>query len=349
MDNPISFTSSRVYSVPDTRFTRHGFSLQRPTTVLKPACPITSVNMLPYQVATSGVPYGYTLVPQQVLGPGQRLVPVPGGGRNVYSLVDIDDEEEEYAPPPRRPRSRLLDDEENPEMEAFSATTRQIRKDADAILQRLGSTRPTKSSNFWRTYDYDTRSITPRYLAPPPDRSSLYSRPITPTLDEEPDPFLQSLRPGRRGAGGSRLVTTSLGPERVYTPTSLTAHRVQTLYKELDEPLYAPELKHFDYTACLRQNRAADQEKVRGDVHRRAVLLEPSSGLAEAREKRTSLKLDRLGYDPNSVKSNISIRAQYAAMRAAAGRNLRKPTGLATLSVEPAAPRPSSAASAPST
>ncbi|ODM90634.1 hypothetical protein Ocin01_16048 [Orchesella cincta] len=189
--------------------------------------------MLPYQVATSGVPYGYTLVPQQVLGPGQRLVPVPGG-RNVYSLVDMDDE------------GRLR-----------SPTS------PSSFPSRLSSTRPARATNFWRTYDYDTRSLTPRYLAPPPDRSTI--RPITPTLDEEPDQFLQSLRPsGRRG--GSRLVTASYsgGAERVYTPTSLTAHRVQSLYKELDEPLYAPELKNFDYTACLRRDRAADQEKVRG-------------------------------------------------------------------------------------
>lgn len=49
MDYPISFNNNRVYSVPDTRFTKYGFALQRPAAVLQPSSPITSVNMLPYQ------------------------------------------------------------------------------------------------------------------------------------------------------------------------------------------------------------------------------------------------------------------------------------------------------------
>lgn len=278
-------------------------------------------------MAAPGVPYGYALVPQSMLvNPGQRLVPVTGG-RNVYSYVDVDDEEEEYNPPaPRRPRSRILDDTESPEMEEFSAATRQIRKDANNILQRLGSSKPTsKASQLFRNYDYDTRPLTSKYLAPPPDRSHL--RPTSPSLDEEPDPVLQSLRPGRRyGSLGSRPSTSTYGTDRVFTPTSLTANRIQSLYKDLDESLYAPEIKSFDYTECLRRDRKAAGEKVRGDVQCRAALLDTSPSLADARERRSSVKRERLGYDPNSVKSNISIRAQYAAMRAAASRNIRIPS-----------------------
>lgn len=291
-------------------------------------------------MATAGVPYGYTLVPQPMLGPvtpSQRFLPMPGG-RSIYSLADTEDDEDEYVPPPPRPRSRIVDDDDAPEMEQFSIATKQIRKDADAILQRLNATKPkSKASDFFRNYDYDTKALTSKYLAPPPDRSHL--RPTSPSLDDEPDPVLQSLRPGRgrRGGGGSGVSGSfssrpilSTGSDRVFTPTSITANRIQSLYKDLDDSLYSPEIKSFDYTECLRRDREAASEKVKGDVSRRAVLLEPSLGLAESREKRSSVKRERLGYDPNSVRSNINIRAQYAAMRAAAGGHTRKPP-----SVEP--------------
>lgn len=308
-------------------------------------------------MATPGVPYGYTLVPtQQLLPQGQRLVPVHGG-RNVYSVMDLDDEEEEYAPPPR-PRSRVLDDLDSPEMDEFSATTRQIRKDANSILERLGTSKPkSKASQLFSTYDYDTRPITSRYLAPAPDRSHL--RGHSPLLDDELDPVLQSLRPGRRTIGTCSRPLTNRGTDRIFTPQSMTANRIQSLYNQLDEPVYAPEIKHFDYTECLRRDRPesirrdreAAREKVTGDINRRATLLEPSSGLAEARERRSSVKRERLGYDPNSVKSNISIRAQYAAMRAAATRTVRTPTPSALLHIPNPRQAPSneSATSASST
>lgn len=268
-----------------------------------------------------------SMAPMAPMAPiAPRLYPVPGG-RNIYSIADDEDIDDEYVPPPPRPRSRVVDDDiDSPAMEEFSAATRQIRKDADSILQRLGSSKkPTKtsSSNFFKNYDYDTRPLTSKYLAPPPDRSHL--RGASPSLDEEPDPVLQSLRPGRRYGTSSRPLSSTVGTDRIYTPTSITANRIQSLYKDLDEPLYSPEIKSFDYTECLRRDREEVGAKVRGDVNRRAALMDTPSALLDARERRSSLKRDRLGYDPGSVKSNISIRAQYAAMRAAAGRNIRNP------------------------
>jgi len=308
-----SVVPSGVYSVPDVRLTRQGLYGERPTSFIRPGLPITPVNMLPYQGGP--VPYGYTLVPQTMV-PQQRLMLVQPGTRTRYSVVDYDDEEpEEYVPirPKKRSSDIINDIIDSPEMDEFSAKTRQIRKDAESVLQRLNTSRPTSSraSDFFRTYDYDRRPLLQRYPSPLPERTLTRS----PYLEEEDEPLTS--RRSYRYSGAS-----SLRPTSAISPINLTKERVRSVYQDLEEPIPFRAPRTYDFAHPDSVSLRNPSDKVKAEINRKAMLKEPSKAIGRS----SSLK-SRIGCDANEVRNNISIRAHYAAMREAASRDvsLRKP------------------------
>jgi hypothetical protein len=240
-------------------------------------------------------------------------------------VVDYDDEEpEEYVPirPKKRSSDLIHEMIDSPEMEEFSAKTRQIRKDAESVLQRLNTTRPTTSraSDFFKSYDYDRRPLMQRYPSPLPERS--YTARRSPYLDEEEEPTTSS----RRRYG------TSLRPSNL-TSMGLTKERIRSVYQDLEEPITFRAPRTFDYSypdtylsssSALRSPRDIARDTVQSEINRKAALKqEPPRPVGRS----SSLRAGRIGQEASDVRNNISIRAHYAAMREAASRdvNLRKP------------------------
>jgi hypothetical protein len=241
---------------------------------------------------------------------------VQPGARTSYSMVDYDDEEpEEYVPirPKKRSSDIINEVTDSPEMEEFAAKTRQIRKDADAVLQRLNTTRPTsRATDFFKNYDYDRRPLVQRYPSPLPERT--YSR-RSPYMDED-----EELTTSRRSYGG---YASSLRPS-AYTPMGLTKDRIRSVYQELDEPLSFRTPKSYDYLHPDTLVPRTPRETVQSEINRKAALKqEPPKPIGRS----SSLRSNRIGQDANDVRNNINIRAHYAAMREAASRDvsLRKP------------------------
>lgn len=279
-------------------------------------------------MATSPVPFGYQIVPQSS-HPGQRVIYLQPSPRPTYhtSALDLDDEEEEYVPirSPAQRASRFVEDLcDSPELDEFSATTRRIRRDAESALQRVSSSKPAyqpmTASNYFKNYDFE------RIYGPPRTPTERVTRATTPISVADDDDELDHLvrRKAYRGHGGNSL--SAYGPRS--TGTSLVTNKIKSIYRDLDEPVpfsCAKSPEHLSATTSALLSDFAGA-KVRTDVNTKAFLREPPSSSSSSgyrssgsfREPRTYTR------NPDQVKNNISIRAQYAAVREAANRGIRK-------------------------
>ncbi|OXA64432.1 uncharacterized protein LOC110863628 isoform X2 [Folsomia candida] len=311
---------SGVYSVPDVRLIRQGFYGERPTSFIRPGLPITPVNMLPYQGGS--IPYGYTLVPNTTVVPQQRLMMCQPGIRTTYSVVDDDEDVDDYVPirPKKRSQDVISEIMDSPEMDEFSAQTREIRRNADAVLQRLNTTKPTsRATDFFKSYDYDTRPLVQRYPSPLPERHLPRSSPY---LEEDDEPCTSSWR--SRGLNSS--YPSSLRPCGV-SSMSLTKDRIRSVYADLDEPVSYKTPKSYDFSHPDYSGIKTPRGSVQSEINRKAMLKEPSRSIGIGRSSSLRTPRERITQDASDVRNNISIRAHYAAMREAANRdvNIRKP------------------------
>lgn len=245
--------------------------------------------------------------------PQQRLMYSQPSIRTNY--IDLDDEDvEEYVPIKPRKRTQDVINEimDSPEMDEFTAQTRQIRKDANAVLQRLNTPKPSsRASDFFKSYDYDTRPLVQRYPSPLPERASTRS----PYLEEDDN------EPGSsRRFRGLSSYPSSVRPFGIST-LSLTKDRIRNVYSDLDEPASYKTPKSYDFSHTNHGSLLSSPSSVGSEINRKAMLKEPSRAIGRSYSLRTPRR------DASDVKSNISIRAQYAAMREAATRdvNIRKP------------------------
>jgi hypothetical protein len=278
----------------------------------------------------SSVPYGYSLVPNNYapnnyvpnnyvsnnVVPQHRLMMVQPGIRTRYSVLDPDDDEvDDYVPiRPKKRSSDLINElSDSSEMEEFSAQTREIRKNADAVLTRLNASKPvSRASDFFKSYDYDTRPLVMRKPSPIPERYSTRS-----PYPEDDEDIEDRVSWRFRGLYPSSLRQCGI------SSVSLTKDRIRSVYADLDEPASYRTPKSYDFSHPDFSTLRTPIGAVQSEVNRKAMIREPAIG------RSTSLRTprDKIHQDASDVRSNISIRAHYASMRDAATRDvaMRRP------------------------